>query len=85
MAAAEELQIASVRRDGTLQNRVTIWVVRHGDDLYVRSYRGLNHEEASKQAKACHTMNSGSLSPGVVEPNALRKSENVNWVRKSVK
>ena len=34
---AEELQIASVRRDGTLRTPVTIWVVRHGDDLYVRS------------------------------------------------
>jgi hypothetical protein len=37
---AEELQIASVRRDGTLRKPVTIWVVRHGDDLYVRSVRG---------------------------------------------
>ena len=37
---AEELRIASVRRDGTLRNPVTIWVVRYGDDLYVRSYRG---------------------------------------------
>src|ERR1700737_601200 len=37
---AEELQIASVRRDGTLRKPVTIWVVRRGDDLYVRSVRG---------------------------------------------
>ena len=37
---AEELQIASLRRDSTLRNPVTIWVVRLGDDLYVRSYRG---------------------------------------------
>jgi hypothetical protein len=37
---AEELEIASVRRDGTLRQRVTIWVVRHGDDLYVRSVNG---------------------------------------------
>jgi hypothetical protein len=37
---AEELQIAPRRRDGTLRNPVTIWVVRVGDDLYVRSYRG---------------------------------------------
>ena len=40
IAAAEELQIASVRRDGTLRKPVTIWVVRHGDDLYVRSVNG---------------------------------------------
>ena len=37
---AEELQIASIRRDGTLRKPVTIWVARHGDDLYVRSVRG---------------------------------------------
>src|SRR5947209_10782602 len=37
---AEELEIASVRRDGTLRQPVTIWVVRHGDDLYVRSVNG---------------------------------------------
>ncbi len=40
IAAAEELELASVRRDGTLGNTVTIWVVRVGDDLYVRSWKG---------------------------------------------
>jgi hypothetical protein len=38
--AADELQLASVRSDGTLRKPVTIWVVRHGDDLYVRSVNG---------------------------------------------
>jgi hypothetical protein len=37
---AEELQVASIRLDGTLRKPVTIWAVRHGDDLYVRSVRG---------------------------------------------
>jgi hypothetical protein len=40
--AAEELQIAALRPDGTLRNPVTIWVVRLGDDLYVRSAYGRN-------------------------------------------
>jgi hypothetical protein len=40
MAAAEEVQIASLRGDGTLRKPVTIWVVRHGDDLFVRSVKG---------------------------------------------
>jgi hypothetical protein len=40
IAAAEELQLASVRRDRTLGKPVTVWVVRHGDDLYVRSWHG---------------------------------------------
>ena len=37
---AEELEIASLRRDGTLRKQTTIWVVRVGDDLYVRSVYG---------------------------------------------
>ena len=40
IGTAEELEIASLRRDGTLRNPVTIWVVRLGDDLYVRSVNG---------------------------------------------
>ena len=40
IGGADELLLASVRRDGTLRNPVTIWVVRHGDDLYVRSVNG---------------------------------------------
>ncbi len=37
---AEELQLASLRRDGTLRNPVIIWGVRVGDDLYVRCVNG---------------------------------------------
>ena len=40
IGTAEELQIASLRDDGTLRKPVTIWVVRLGDDLYVRSVNG---------------------------------------------
>lgn len=37
---ADELQITSRRRDGSLRPFVTIWVVRSGDELYVRSAYG---------------------------------------------
>jgi hypothetical protein len=40
IGAADELRIASLRRDGTLRKPVTVWVVRLGDGLYVRSYKG---------------------------------------------
>jgi len=40
---AEELQVASERPDGTLRPFVTIWVVRVGSDLYVRSAHGANN------------------------------------------
>ena len=36
IAAADELEIAARRRDGTLRKGVTIWVVRHDDSLYDR-------------------------------------------------
>jgi hypothetical protein len=37
---AEELRLAALRNDGTLRPYVTIWVVRAGDELYVRSAYG---------------------------------------------
>ncbi|MGX4694571.1 DUF2255 family protein [Streptomyces sp. JNUCC 63] len=40
IAAADELRIAPLRLDGTPRRPVPIWVVRDGDNLYVRSYRG---------------------------------------------
>lgn len=40
IGAATELQIASRRPDGSLRPYVTIWTVRAGDGLYVRSAYG---------------------------------------------
>jgi hypothetical protein len=37
---ADELQIVTLGPDGTPRKPVTIWVVRDGDDLYVRSGYG---------------------------------------------
>jgi|SRR5579864_695477 len=37
---AEEVQISSAQRDGTMGKPVTVWAVRHGDDVFVRSVRG---------------------------------------------
>ena len=37
---ADELDIASRRADGSLRPFITIWVVRLGDGLYVRSMHG---------------------------------------------
>lgn len=40
IGAAAELDLASRRPDGTLRGFVTMWAVRTGDDLYVRSAGG---------------------------------------------
>jgi hypothetical protein len=37
---AEELGLQSERADGSLRDPVTIWVVRHDDDLYIRPVKG---------------------------------------------
>jgi hypothetical protein len=43
IGGAGELQVASRRPDGTMRPYVTIWVVRAGDDLYVRSAYGADN------------------------------------------
>ena len=40
LAGVDELEISSRRRDGTLRDPATMWMVRHGEDLYVRSVKG---------------------------------------------
>lgn len=42
IGATDELRIAAERSDGTLRTPRTIWVVRVGDDLYIRSAYGKN-------------------------------------------
>ena len=39
-AAADEPELASLRADDSWRTPVTIWAVRHGEDLYVRSVNG---------------------------------------------
>ena len=36
----DEVTIATTRKDGSLRNPVIVWIVRYGDDLYVRSVNG---------------------------------------------
>jgi hypothetical protein len=40
IGGATEIEVSSRRPDGSLRPYVTIWVVRSGDDLYVRSAYG---------------------------------------------
>ena len=63
IGTTEELQLASLRRDGSLRNFVTIWVVRHGDDLYVRSVNG----RSSKWFTGVQARHAGRIRAGRVE------------------
>jgi len=70
---AEEVQIASARPDGTLGRPVTIWVVRHGDDLYVRSVRGRKgHWFRGTQERHEGQIRAGRLKEGVTFIDAGR-------------
>jgi hypothetical protein len=39
---ADEIHLASVRRDGSLRRPVTMWMVTDDGDLYVRAVKGVN-------------------------------------------
>jgi hypothetical protein len=40
IGAAHEIEVAPFRNDGSQPRPVVVWVVRHGDDLFIRSWRG---------------------------------------------
>src|SRR5215475_9701802 len=60
---ADELQIASRRNDGTLRKSVTIWVVRVGDDFYVRAVNG----RTSAWFRGTQVRHEGHIQAGGVE------------------
>lgn len=71
IGTAEELQIAPRRQDGTLRNPVTIWVVRVGDDLYVRSYRG----REGSWYRAAQRSQAGRIQAGGVQKDVIFVAE----------
>jgi hypothetical protein len=66
---ATELQIASGRPDGSLRRYVTIWTVRAGDDVYVRSAHAYDNPWFQRALRA------GAAMVGtVVSPEAVRST-----------
>jgi hypothetical protein len=59
---ADELRIAPRRKDGTRRRAVPIWVVRVGDELYVRSWRG----DGGRWYRAAQASGEGHVSAGGV-------------------
>ena len=64
---AEELQLASRRLDGSLRPFVTIWVVRAGDDVFVRSAYGYGNPWFQRALKA----GQGRIQAGGVERDVM--------------
>ena len=74
---AEELQIASLRQDGTLRKLVIIWCVRLGNDIYVRSVNG----RTSAWFRGVQTKHEGHIHAGGVDKDVTFVEEpdsNVN-------
>jgi hypothetical protein len=72
---AEELHLASVRRDGSLRRPVTMWVVRDGDDLYVRSVNG----RESSWFRGAQDLHQAHIEAGGVEKDVdLVETDDVN-------
>jgi hypothetical protein len=63
IAGANELSVAPSRDDGTMESPRIVWVVRRGDDVYVRSVNG---DEGAwfRVAQASHA---GHISAGGLE------------------
>ena len=72
VGAADELAISSARDDGTLRHAVPIWVVRVGEDLYVRSYRGAQGAWYRRvlEQRAGHIRVAGLERDVILEPEA---------------
>ncbi|MEW5868266.1 MAG: DUF2255 family protein [Chloroflexota bacterium] len=71
IGAAEELLIASMRRDGTLRKPVIIWVVRLGNDLYVRCVNG----RSGAWFRGVQTRHAGRIQAGGVEQDVTFEEE----------
>ena len=72
---ADEPQIASLRRDDTLRNPVTVWVVPLGDDINVRSVNG----RGSSWFRGAQTRHQARIWAGGVEKDVdLVETDDVN-------
>lgn len=60
---ATELTIQPKRADGSLRAPLPIWVVREGDDVYIRSYKG----DGAAWYRAAKASSAGHISAGGVD------------------
>ena len=80
IGSAEELRIASLRRDGTLRKPVIIWVVRVGDDLYVRCVNG----REGAWFRGVQSRHEGHIWAGGVEKDVTFVEEETSDINKKI-
>jgi hypothetical protein len=64
---ADELDLSSLRQDGAYRNPVTMWVVRVGEGLFVRSVKG----RSGPWFCGTQTRHEGRIRSGGVEKNVM--------------
>lgn len=72
IGGAEEIRIAPLLRDGTLRKPVIIWIVRVGDDLYVRCASG----RRGPWFRAAQVRHEGRIYAGGLEKDVTFVEEN---------
>jgi hypothetical protein len=70
IGTADELSLQSQRNDGTLREPVTIWVIRQGDDLYVRPVKGPEGWYRGTRSKHQGHIRAGGISKNVAFADA---------------
>ncbi len=77
---ADELNLASLRSNDTLRNPVTMWVVRVGDDLYVRAYKG----RTSPWFRGTQSRHEGHIQSGGVEKDVTFVEETDPYIHDQI-
>ncbi|MFZ1042306.1 MAG: DUF2255 family protein [Anaerolineales bacterium] len=80
IGTTDELLIAPLRRDGTLRNAVTIWAVRLGDDIYVRSVNG----RTSAWFRSAQVRNEGHIRAGTVDKDVTFVEESAPEINEQI-
>jgi hypothetical protein len=80
IGTADELQIAAVRADGTLRKPVIIWVVRLGEDLYVRSVNG----RSSAWFRGVQVRHAGHIQAGGLDKDVTFVEENDEEINQQI-
>ncbi len=77
---AEELDLSSLRKDGTLRSPVTMWVVRVGDELFVRAVKG----RSGPWFRGTQARHAGRIQSGGVEKDVAFVDENDPTVNEQI-
>jgi hypothetical protein len=80
ISSAEELEISPRHKDDTPGSQVTIWVVRIGDDLYIRSING----KTSKWFRDTQELREGHIKAGGVAKDVIFEAETDKEINKQI-